>query len=170
MNLERNSSRTAEISKLLYDTYRSQIQFTSDTSFTVSFSKYATIDVKAAKLKLPFGVGVYEPTLMMEIISEKTVDLASLDRIRSGFVKNYFTNNRQKDFPNVLFDFQKRLMDAGYLQPYNYWILMKGDEDTFIAWKDANVEKWNSFVEWFNPNQLKIEDENKFIRTRYLKF
>lgn len=37
MNLERNSKRTAEISKILYDTYKSQITFSSDTSLTVSF-------------------------------------------------------------------------------------------------------------------------------------
>lgn len=61
MNLERSSKRTAEISKLLFDTYKSQIKFTSDTSYSISFSKNATIYVdaktKPSDMKLPFGVG-----------------------------------------------------------------------------------------------------------------
>ncbi|MEO6831766.1 MAG: tetratricopeptide repeat protein, partial [Chitinophagaceae bacterium] len=47
MNLERNSKRTAEISKLLFDTYKSGIQFTSDTSMTVSFSQSIILDSEA---------------------------------------------------------------------------------------------------------------------------
>src|SRR5690606_10686824 len=38
MNLERNTKRTAEISKLLYDTYVESIQIDSDTSFNLKFS------------------------------------------------------------------------------------------------------------------------------------
>jgi tetratricopeptide (TPR) repeat protein len=73
MNLERNSKRTSEISKLLYDTYKSQIKFTSDTSFSVSFSQNAQINISdlsdTNNIKLPFGIGVYEPTLMLSMIN-----------------------------------------------------------------------------------------------------
>jgi tetratricopeptide (TPR) repeat protein len=167
MNLERNSSRTAEISKMLYDTYKSEIKFTSDTSFTVSFSKNGVVNLHSKKLELPFGVGVYEPTLIMEMLSEKQIDLNSLDRIRTGFITNYFNNNRFKKYPNALFDYQNRILKAGHLESYNHWILMKGDEDGFNQWKAANTEKWDQFVNWFNPNGLKLDDKNKFIRSQY---
>jgi tetratricopeptide (TPR) repeat protein len=167
MNLERNSSRTTEISKLLYDTYRSEIKFTSDTSFTVSFSKNAVININSKKIELPFGVSVYEPTLMMEMLSEKQIDINSLDRIRTGFVKSYFNNNKDKKFPNILFDYQNRILKEGHLESYNHWILMKGDEEGFNKWQEANTDKWDKFISWFNPNGLKIDDKNKFIRTQY---
>ena len=168
MNLERNSQRTSEISKLLYDTYKSEIKFTNDTSFSVSFSKNATMSVSDLKeMKLPYGVGVYEPTLMMSMFSEKTIDINSLSRIRSNFVDNYFKKEQDKKYPNVLFSYQKQMKEAGYLEAYNHWILMKGDEDSFDTWQSANKDKWDSFIKWFGENKLKIDNSNKFYSDQY---
>jgi tetratricopeptide (TPR) repeat protein len=167
MNLERNSARTPEISKLLYDTYNSEIKFTSDTSFSVSFSK-SVIDVRSAKkIEIPFGMGVYEPTLMMSMLNEKQIDINSLDRIRTNFIENYFNDKRNKKYPNVLFDYQYKILKEGHLEAYNHWILMKGDEAKFRQWKEINGDKWDQFVNWFNPNGIKIDNKNKFIRTQY---
>ncbi len=167
MNLERNSPRNTEISKLLYDTYKREINFTSDTSFTVSFSKNAVVMMNSKKIELPFGVGIYEPTLIMEMLNEKSIDINSLDRIRTGFVKNYFMNKGDKKYPNILFDYQNKIFKEGHFEAYNHWVLMHGDEEAFGHWKESNQEKWEKFVEWFNPNGLKIDDKNKFYRGQY---
>ena len=169
MNLERNSKRTAEISKLLYDTYKSEIKFTSDTSFSVSFSQnnsISAIDLKKApsKMKLPFGIGVYEPTLMLSILGQKTIDMETLNTIRSTFIDNYFKNGHDKTYPNVLFNYQKKVKDAGHIEAYNHWILMKGDEYGFQKWYSENEEKWDNFAKWFTDNGLKIDEKNKFFR------
>lgn len=171
MNLERNSKRTAEISKLLYDTYKSEIVIDSDTSFSVSFSKNATIEISdpanPGDFKLPFGLAAYESTLMMAAIGVKSVDLSSLDDIRTKFVEFYFDRGVNADYPNVLFDYQKRLLDAGHLEAYNHWILMKGDEDTFISWKESSGEKWEDFVKWFTANPIRLSSSDKFYRGQY---
>lgn len=171
MNLERNSKRTAEISKLLFDTYKSEIKFTSDTSFSVSFSKNASINISDLqdpnKIKLPFGVGVYEPTLMMSMINEKSIDLNSLDKIRTNFVETYFKNGNDKKYPNILFEYQNKVLQAGHIEAYNHWILMKGDEDTFGVWHSSNTEKWDSFVKWFTDNGLEVDNSNKFYSRQY---
>lgn len=171
MNMERNSKRTAEISKLLFDTYKSEIKFSSDTSFSVSFSKSSSINIDdlkdPSKMKLPFGVGVYEPTLIFSMLSVKSIDINSLDNIRSTFIDNYFKNGHDKTYPNVLFSYQKQVKDAGHIEAYNHWILMKGDEDGFDKWKSSNKDKWDSFVKWFGDNGLKINDTNKFYSGQY---
>jgi len=171
MNLERNSKRTAEISKLLFDTYKREIKFTSDSSFSVSFSKNATINLNdlknSSKFKLPFGVGVYEPTLMMSMLNEKVIDINTLDRIRKIFVETYFKNGNGKKYPNLLFDYQKKVMEAGHLEAYNHWILMKGDEDRFGVWLSSNNEKWDNFVKWFKEDGLEVNDSNKFNSRQY---
>lgn len=171
MNLERNSERTSEISKLLYDTYKSQIVFTSDTSFSVSFSKNATISIEdlntPGKFKLPFGVGAYEQTLMFSMVSAKNIDINSLDNIRSNFIDNYFKEEHNKTYPNVLFAYQKQVKDAGHIEAYNHWILMKGDEDGFEKWQTVNTAKWDNFIKWFGDNGLKINNKNKFYSGQY---
>ena len=171
MNIERNTKRTAEISKLLFETYNNEIKITSDSSYSVSFSKSASINVKSLsepnKMKLPFGIGVYEPTIMFSMIDIKSINLQSLHKLRSNFIDNYFKNGHNKNYPNILFNYQKEVKEAGQLEAYNYWILMKGSEDEFGKWRTANKEKWENFVKWFNDNGLKVTDSNKFYSSQY---
>ncbi len=168
MNLERNSKRTAEISKLLYDTYKSEITVTSDSSFSVSFSQNATMNVSDPKnIKLPYGIGFYEPALMMSMIMEKSIDLNSLDRIRTGFLAYYEKGENKAKYPNVLFDYQQKMLQAGQLEAYNHWLLMKGDEDAFIAWREKNPEQWESFQKWFNANRIELDKDHKFYSGQY---
>jgi tetratricopeptide (TPR) repeat protein len=171
MNLEPGSKRTMEISKLLYDTYKREIKFTSDTTFSVSFSKEIDIKVEDAsepgKMKMPFGNFVYEPTLSLALINEKSININSLDRIRTKFVELYFKNGSDKKYPNILFDYQKKLLDEGYLECYNHWLLMKGVEDAFGDWYDLNKDKWDEFMKWFPKNKFKVDKSNRFYSGQY---
>ncbi|MFA6572343.1 MAG: tetratricopeptide repeat protein [Bacteroidota bacterium] len=171
MNLERNSKRTSEISKLLFDTYKSEIKFTSDSSLSVSFSENSTIyinDVKnPGRLKLPFGIGIYEPTLMMSMLNEKSIDINSLYRIRKNFVETYYKNGNDKEYPNILFDYQNKVLKAGHFESYNHWILMKGDEVAFDDWHSSNKEKWDDFIKWFSENGLYVDSSNMFFTGQY---
>lgn len=171
MNLERNSKRTKEISKLLFDVYKSEIKFNSDTNMNVSFCNNETINITdisdIKNLKLPFGTMIYEPTLLMSIINEEKVTLASLNRIRTSFIKNYFEKGFNKTHTNILFDFHHTLSEKGFLTAYNYWILMMGDENDFDAWLTSNKAEFDRFADWFNENPLEIDEENYFHRTQY---
>ena len=171
MNLERNSNRTAEISKLLFDTYKNEIKFTSDTSFGVSFSKVAIFSIDdindPKEFKLPFGQGAYEMTLMMAVLDEKSIDINSLDNIRTRFIELYFNGENAKNYPNILFDYQQKVMNAGHIEAYNHWILMKGDENGFEKWYSENETKWDGFTKWFSDNQMQLDLTHKFYREQY---
>jgi len=171
INLERNSKRTGEISKLLYDTYKAGIKFTSDTSMSVSFSKQSNMDIselqKGGELKMPYGTFVYELTMTQSIIQEKKIDLPSLDKIRSNFVDVYYKNGNDVKYPNVLFEYHQALKKAGHFEAYNYWLLGKGEEAVFSAWRADNKSKWESFVGWFNENKLTLNEKHKFYRKQY---
>ena len=168
MNLERNSQRTAEISKLLYDTYVSEIKVKGDSA-SVSFCN-AVINgddlLNGGKLKIPFCM-VYEQTYIFSVIGIQTVDQASLSRIRQNFVGNYRTMGHNKTHPNVLFDYQEKILNAGHAEAYNRWILMKGDEDGFEQWRKAHETEWDAFIQWFRSNGLVLNNENKFYRKQY---
>jgi len=167
MNIERNTKRTAEISSLLYNTYKSEIQFTSDSSLTVSFCQQMSLNVSdlsdTADLKMPFCM-IYEPTLMMALIMAETIDINSLSKARTSFITNYYESGHNEDYPNVLFDYQKRMKSEGHFDAYNHWILMKGDEEAFSEWHDDNSEKWQEFIAWFSENPMEI-NKNKYFHT-----
>lgn len=171
INLETNTDRTNEIGKMLFDTYKSQITLVSDSLFTVSFSSSNTMSIKDIKdpvaNKLPYGFGVYEPTLLVSLLGAHTIDINSLDIIRGNFLSNYIKNGYLTNFPNILFDYQKKVRDAGHLEAYNHWILMKGDEGNFNAWQSTNKNKWDSFIRWFSENSIKLDQTNKFYRGQY---
>lgn len=168
INLEPNSQRTFEISKLLYDTYKSEIKFTDASTVEVGFSKMNIITpVKGKKLKLPYGGLVYEPVLLMSILGEKAIDLDALNRIRTNFVENYYRLPASKDVPNVLFEYQRQLKQAGHLEAYNHWLLLAGDETGFSQWEKANPEKWKSFVDYFKNNTLALNSKHLFYRQQY---
>lgn len=111
LNMERNSGRTVEISKLLFDTYKNEISFTSDTSMSVSFCQNMIMSVEAFSdpdsLRLPFCM-VYEPTLLIALALEKEVDIHALDRTRRIFLEKYHEMGHHVTHPNVLFAYQKK--------------------------------------------------------------
>jgi len=135
MNLERNSRRTAEISKLLYDTYKSEIKFPTDTTITTSFGLPTMVisDVKDLEnLGIPFLL-TYETLMTMSLVGIREISINTLDDVRERFVQNYYQMGDDKKYPNALFQYQDKILKAGHLEAYNHWILMKGDEDALTA-------------------------------------
>jgi tetratricopeptide (TPR) repeat protein len=171
MNLERSTKRTAEISKLLFDTYKSEIKLNSDTLGSVSFSKYATItldDLKDPKgIRLPFGISCYEPLMIVSILGARQIDINSLADIRSRFLDAYFSGKNFEKYPNALFNYQQTVQKAGHFDAYSHWLLMKGDEYGFTTWKSANKSKWEAFMKWFPDNKMPVTKANRFYRAQY---
>ncbi|HMN04556.1 MAG TPA: tetratricopeptide repeat protein [Flavobacteriales bacterium] len=165
MNMERNSRRTTEMSKLLFDTYASEIQIQGDSSIRISFSKGGAMTTGSTQL--PYGIGVYEPVLSLATVGETAIDINSLDRIRSRFLDLYHQQGFDKSHPNALFAYQQQVKEAGHLEAYNHWILMKGDEDRFGEWAGSHKEEWDSFVAWFRENGLEPDEGHRFYRSQY---
>jgi Tfp pilus assembly protein PilF len=189
MNIERGSKRTEEISKLLYYTYKGEIKFESDTSVSVSFAKQNNtiyLDVNQSRKKQvsslasalagqvmasmgkSFANGAYEMTLVKSISGEKIINLASLNSIRTKFLDIYAQEGHDTSYPVVLFDFQRKVKEAGHLEAYNYWILGQGEEKAFPEWRSEHEQQWNDFMKWFKENRIKITEENTFLRSQII--
>ncbi len=167
LNLERGSTRTEEMSKLLYDTYKENIKFKSDTSYSVSFCGNTITMGSQGEMKLPFGLMVYEPLMLIAIVGEKTIDMNALCNIRSRFLDLYFQNDNSSKYPNALFDYQKKVKEAGHLDAYNHWILLKGDENAFDKWYDKNKTAWDDFIKWFTDYGMVVDEGHRFYSGQY---
>ena len=172
MNLERNSRRTEEISQLLYNKYASEVKIINPNSVSVSFCKNGTLspnDLKFIERRLPFGPGVYETTLMMSAVpaTATEINFTYLDYIRTRFVEIYYQLGHHRTYPNVLFSYQKQIVEAGNIEAYNHWVLMKGDTNSFEKWHVINKEKWDKFIIWFTANPIAVNNANRFHRNLY---
>jgi len=171
MILERNTRRLEEMGKLLFNTYKKCIRFPKDSTFSVSFSPKASYPgnngSNAGNRNIPFAKNIYEPTLMLAMLREKTVDLATICRIRKYFIEFYIRNNYYQKYPNPLFDFQYRVLKAGFFDAYSHWILYSGDEAENNAWIAANKQEWALFIGWFSNNKLLLDAKYRFHRSQY---
>ena len=167
--LEPSGKRNEEISKLIYDIYVDNIIIKSKDTVSVSFSKLnnVIIDTKDINVKIPFGLMVYEPTLLLSVIGEDSVDLPALTRIRERFITNYFQGEYASRFPNVLFDYHKKILKTKHWEAYNYWLLREGDLSFFVNWLTENESQFDDFVEWYNENNIKFNANKKMLRTQF---
>lgn len=167
MNIERTTKRTEEISKLLYDTYKSEIRFHSDTSMSISFCKQMSIDPDAGADQVPFGM-IYEHAIMQSVLFVyDTITLATLDGIRHRFIDIYYDSGLGETWPNALFDWQKELIGMTYFEAYNYWLLMAGNQEEFQVWYEDHHEYFDDFLGWFQENPMPVSREHYFYRELY---
>jgi len=168
MNLEPNSKRTAEISKLIYNTYKGEILINND-SIRIDFCKVVLNSqdvINMDEVKLPFCFA-FGQSMMLALIGVKVIDINTLDKIRTSFLEIYHNNGFDLKYPNVLYQFQDKVKQAGHLESYNHWVLMKGEEDAFHNWYKKNQVKYDLFVKWFMDNPIQLDHTNKFYREPY---
>ena len=101
INLERNSKRTKEISKLLFDTYKKSIKVSSETTGGVEFSKRMIINVNenpTIPLEMSFGLTMTLSLGLNMLNNEKSISIKSLNAIRQNFITNWFNQKRNKEY------------------------------------------------------------------------
>lgn len=105
--------------------------------------------------------------LYLELGNMHQHDLASLNRIREDFINFYYDRKFHRKQPNILFSWHKSLIDKGFFECYNYWLLMQGAPEEFNRWYMANEEQFNQFITWFTDNPMQIDTKHTFHRLDY---
>lgn len=165
------SDRSIDIREMMYKTLESEITF-NDTGCTVSLCKnvlYVTPeDLKNPdEIQLPWGVLVYEPLIMLSTIGIQEINLNTINVIRHTFIDLYWENGFNTEYPNVLFDYHKSMIDANVFEAYNYWLFSPGAQTEFDNWLENNEDQWDAFLEWFMDNDLLLNHKTKFLRTNF---
>lgn len=175
LNLERSGKRHKDVSEVMYKIYEDKIDFTAKDTPVVSFvSSNISISLTSANMdelkeKMDralnnYGRKHFQPVMALSVAGETQFELGSLSRIRERFVDFYFNEDRPEV---VLFDFQKKLKEKGYLEAYNYWLFADADEPSFTVWTSQNPDLYKEFVDWFEHNKIELNNKNKFITANY---
>lgn len=176
MVLESGSERTEEMSKLLLDTYRKAIDIKSKNEIVVDFgAEDLKLDVRegGVKNRLPFPYYI-EQNMKMAVAEEKRTNwknkempdkltIEMIHRIRWYFQKAWFTEDSYKNYDSPLFEYYQEIAAAGYLEAFDYWYLMKGNQDEFDAWYERSGELYEEFTKWFQENELEISGDRLFF-------
>ncbi len=146
----------------------------SDTSFsiTVSFWKDATnLYATDSGLMAPFPF-FFEKTAILPAIgiartSEKEPTISELHDFRVDFIRNWYgEKNREvaEFFDVTLFDYHRRLIDAGHFMAYNVLIFYnEGNQEEVKAWMEENPNGINRLAAWIEKNPWPAT-ENPFSR------
>jgi len=165
MNLERTTKRTSEMSKLLFDTYKKSVLFNGNET-KIEFCDVIITDkhLKNKKIRLPF-CGVFGSHFILSTFGQNEINLISLSKIRTEFINSFFKEDNKK-YPNVLFDYHKKMLDEGHFDSYNKYIFQLGAQTEFTDWKNNNKEDYDKFVDWYTTesNYLTINQKKLFIR------
>jgi len=167
INLEPNTPRTAQISKILYDTYKNCLPI-KDNKWSLEFSLKATNIVIGSLKDLKFSFETVHNLAMEKGYQnvEPKFTLANLITIRKQFLNNWNDNYADR-YPNLIFDYHNQLINHGVFDIYFYWLLKDGSVEEFENWKSSNEQTYADFLLWINENKMLFMDENKTNRFSY---
>ncbi|MCU0438503.1 MAG: tetratricopeptide repeat protein [Raineya sp.] len=167
MNLERTTKRTKEMSEMLLKAYKEAIKFTDD-GFSLDFCQIVVTpeQLKNEKFKLPF-CAIFGKNFILGITlsTQKEVNLQTLSEIRTKFIEMYFQEDN-KEYPHILFDYQKQLQEKGLFDAYNRYLFQIGASDEFKKWLETNQSSFDKFVEWYTKpeNTIPVTKENVIVK------
>jgi tetratricopeptide (TPR) repeat protein len=170
MNMDRNSGRTQEISKILFETYSRSFILENGKVQTVKFSNDSIVKIKVKSSetigKINFSKSIFEPTMLAATKQIDAITIATLYQIRKEFAQQY-AQKYVAAYPNIIFAYHQKLIDAGMLESYTYWLLNKGEIPAFKEWARENRTTFQSFLKWYKENPLLIDETHKMHRVDY---
>lgn len=164
LNLERNTQRTREISKLVFDMWNLSLRI-GDTLDPINFCTEATLEVPdkrgpdvmnfptafeftVAQASQPF---IVKDSVLKSLSIEKMVDL------RYRFTRAWVTSGNDSLHVNDLLRWNSYLQRQGRLKEYLWWLYSYGDPREMNAYFRKNEERYDIFLVWFGENQLAFE-------------
>lgn len=164
-----NEGRHRHMASLIVDCFRESISLDYGDNPTLSVSLVPeralnfNTDTNIVYLGFP---GVYEGALdqpLFKMFMDKepfTGSLPQLIELRRGAVEAYYSaTDNIYGSSMYLLEFQKKVIDAGHWEAYNYYILGPGyDDDVFGDWYEAHEEEFDAFVEWYNAAPFRLGD------------
>ena len=180
LNLEQNSIRAAEVGKMMHHSLTEALTFVNEEKGNVTLSE------KAQMYLLLEGMGPIDSSYLMpfpaaceltmkisfgELLHKKILtpesELEGLIALREKFLDKWYYNNRPESYPNIVFERQRQIQEAGYFEAYQYWLLKDGDYAQFTKWLQNHQYTYKGFLNWLADNPLNLNEQRKFHRLQY---
>lgn len=131
-------------------------------SVTLASEQGMSIDEKTGNVYLSFP-GIYE-SLFTSSLTKMSLTKTSFDctlpqliELRKDIVETYYsaTDNLYGNSMYLL-EFQKKVIEAGHWEAYNYFIFMPSLSEDFDQWYSTHSADMDAFIEWYSNNVFKL--------------
>lgn len=164
INMEPNTQRSMEISRLLGETYKQVLHHKNTALLSATgyndwlLNDETTITSPCTALE----------NLAQMVVEQSSLDFDSLKNIvifREVLTKKALTTPLLSN--NALFLWQKSIQQAGHWDAYNYWLLRKSDPVVFDQWLQFHRYDLGAFLNWIEVNHLRLSVNNKLSRKSF---
>lgn len=136
LNIESLSKRSDEMKNILYGGY--QKLFANPDMLT-----------KIKQGGTPFEKAVAANFSKLTVFMGNTVTPQVLTAFRARFILNWYNNSEGKQFPFHLFELQRTLLQQGYFDAYNQWLIGAiADTRQFQDWMNAHAAEANAYQQY----------------------
>lgn len=169
MNLEQFTSRTREISSLLFETLNREIVFYDDTAIYVNLCKDANFDIPVDDTAgyISYGQDIIEPLYKESLKGISHLSITNINKFRTIVNSKINTIDRGDYQKHVLVDFHNELVNNGHFEAYNFWLYMMGNPKEFEAWERDNGSQWKLFIRWFENYDFSISPEDAYYSKQF---
>ena len=164
LNLERNTPRTRDMSRLLYETWNRSMKL-GDSNDPINFCSDSVLDVPsplgAQQMSFPVAFEynialaaqpfIPKDSILPRLSIEKLIDL------RYKFMRAWSQAGYDKTYPNDILSWNKRLQEQGRFKEYLWWLYGYGDKQEMQRHYKQNADRYDTFLVWFSENGMSFE-------------
>lgn len=174
MNLEPDSERSREFAVDLATVYMKNIKI-ENGKVSVSFCKDASqkedggvVLYNKSRFETPYGLNGYEMPIAYAASAEKELTAVALLNIRVRFLGWYDSLRVDSVYGrNVLFDYQRKIREAGHELAYHIWIMERAVPELAKRYTTKFPTEYKAFLAWRKANPLMIDDSTVFLRKKF---
>lgn len=147
VNLESFSSRTEEVKKIVFESYKFLIAELNNMALNGKVNKYANAN--------SFEESILQVFDGLRNIVTGGIDVDNITMLRTRFLLTW-NKKHAKKFPFELFDFQQRTLQKGFYTCYNHWLFGRlSNEKNYKTWTQQHATTMNQFDTYFRNKKLK---------------
>jgi len=172
MNISDNKKRSPELGKLIFNATQSALFYAGDTVLNPKFTSVKKLSDNEDLSKMRFEEAfqsIMKQAAEKVMKDEKNLTIEKFIELRVKFIDLWYKKALNKKFPNVLFDWQKRLIQDKMFEAYNYSLFNAAEPENFRKWLSKNRRKMAEFGKWLRTNMFSIDEKYNFSRFQYDK-
>ena len=187
LNMEPGSQRASAMRGMLWQSYNEAVTLSSEEvpekekeerveskmSFSYEFFKDVTIlfDPETEEMMLPFSffftkAGAVAGTAAF--LTAEPITVAGVHTFRSVFLDQWYQDTiASEHFSIPLYDYQRRLKEAGLLEAYDHYLFFcEETADEVKAWFGEHPGKIDELAEWMTANPYPTDKKHAFSRLK----